>query len=122
MQIAGFFPLNDSRNDANVRGESPLGFSIYSNVSAGAMTAGAVSFDVAAPFGKGLGEVIGATLLGTVGGAANMALTIKAAASSTAGNVTVTLQSTDAADIANHAVSFILYGKLLAYEVTDPLQ
>lgn len=110
----GFFPLNDGGQDPNVRGESPKGMELHINVVAGSMTSGVKAFDVVSDFGKGSGELFGdgIILLGTVA-ATNKALTAKAAIASSAGKVTVTLESTDATETTDHTLSFFLIGRVL---------
>jgi hypothetical protein len=122
MQYPNFFPLNDSMNDPNARGTSPLGFTLHENVTVGALTAGAKTVTLTGiPFGKGLGTVIGAELLNTDGGAAvasytpdhNPILSIKAVAGSNAGEVDVTIKTSDATSTETIAsVSFKIWGRI----------
>lgn len=123
MTQSGFYPLNDSQFDPNIRGESPAGFKIFRNIAVGAMTAGAKELTVKAPFGKNLGEVWGAQLLDTNGGAAvtgftpdaNPVLGIKAVVGTVAeGDVIVTITTLDATSTESAlVVSFIVYGRIL---------
>lgn len=123
MMQSGFFPLNDSMFDPNVRGESPAGFKIYRDVAVGALTAGAKELTVKAPFGKGLGEVWGAQLINSNGGAVvttytpdtNPVLGIKAVIGTVAeGDVIVTITTPDATSTEDAlVVSFMVYGKIL---------
>jgi len=110
----GFFPLNDGGQDPNARGESPKGLELHINVVAGGMTTGVKAFDVVSDFGKDQGELFGDGII-LLGGfaATNKVLFAKAAASSTTGKVTVTLESTDATATTNFTVSFFLVGRVL---------
>ena len=122
----GFYPLNSSVFDPNVRGESPEGFVIVRDIAVGAMVAGKKAVTLSnVPFGKNLGEVWGAEIIaggdtGDVidGGSAadlNSVLTVGAVvAGASEGQVSVTLVATDATSTASdYVVSLKVYGRIL---------
>ena len=111
MIVHGFYPLNDSHLDPNVRGESPEGFVIHRDITLGAMVAGVKAVTIKTPFGLGLGEVWGVIVLDNVGGT-NQALAAFSAAGSGAGEVDITFHSTDATDITNYVVTVLIFGKI----------
>lgn len=111
MVVHGFYPLNDSHLDPNVRGESPEGFVVHRDITLGAMVAGVKAVTIKTPFGKGLGEVWGVMILDNVGGT-NHALAAFSAEGSGAGEVDITVHSTDATDTTNRVVSFLVFGKI----------
>ena len=125
MFVHGFYPLNSSHLDPNVRGESPEGFVIVKDVAVGAMTAGKKAVTISnVPFGKGLGEVWGAEIIagadtGDVieGGSEsdlNAVLVVGAvAAGANAGQVAITIVSTSAGATANYTVTLKIYGRVL---------
>ena len=114
MQAENFYPLNSSVFDPNVRGESPEGFVILRDIVVGAMVAGVKTVTVLnIPFGKDLGEVYGVTILDSAGAGANEVLAVSAVAGTNAGEVDITIQSSDAAAVDNLTRSFILFGRIL---------
>jgi hypothetical protein len=128
MQYHNFFPLNDTMQDPNARGTSPFGFTLHESITVGAMTAGAKTITLTGiPFGKNLGTVLGAELLNTDGGDAvtaatpdlNPILSISAAAGSNAGEVDVTIKTSDATVTTNtYVVTFKLWGRILPVAVS----
>lgn len=121
MQRSNFFPLNDSILDSNVRGESPLGFCVFENVAVGTMTAGKRDVTVKAPFGKGLGEVLGAVVINAWGGIdagftpdMNTTISVNAAIGSSAeGDVILSVYHPDATRTTNSTtVSVMVFGRI----------
>lgn len=122
MQRSNFFPMNDSILDSNVRGESPIGFCLYEGIVPGSLTAGAITLTLKAPFGKGLGRVIGGQMLNNSGGAAvagftpdlNPILAISAVIGTSAeGDILVTITTSDATVTSNSlVVSFLVWGQV----------
>lgn len=120
----GFYPLNSSVLDPNVRGESPEGFVIVRDVVVGAMTAGKKAVTLTnIPFGKNFGEVWGAEIiagadpLDTIAGGSesdlNAVLVVGAVAlGSNDKEVSVTIVSTNATSTGNYTVSLKVYGRI----------
>lgn len=126
MMQYGFYPLNDSMGDPNVRGESPEGFVIVKDVAVGALTAGKATVTLTnIPFGKGLGEVWGAEIIAgadagrTLEGGSESDLNVilvvgTVALGSGAGEVDVDIVSISAeSTAADYVVSLKVYGKIL---------
>lgn len=111
MQSEKIFPQNNALLDPIVKGAVPLIHELHENVVVGAMVAGVKTVDVDSVFGKGKGEVLGIIPFKTRE-AANVGLVYSAAASGTAGKVTITQNSTNSSSTTNVTNSFYLIGRI----------
>lgn len=104
------FAFNSLDRDPNLRGENPMVVQLV-DLDPNALVAGVITVDVDSPFGKGLGEVVGIQLM-TTKAATNHALTGSVAAhASTAGKLTITLESTDDTATTNFtSIKALIYG------------
>ena len=102
--------FNTLEQDPNMRGPVPMLGQMYA--FAGDLASGIkVIDDIPAPFGTGLGAIIGATLLETYD-SDNEVLSVKVEDGGTAGTIKITVQSTDATATTTLAVNVIVYGKV----------
>lgn len=117
MDNSRLFPKNSVLDEPNLRGTVPnLMEELHLDVVFGAMVAGVKTVDVDSAFGLGVGEVLGIIPFKTRE-AANLGLVYSVAASSTAGKVTITQNSTSNASTTNVTNSFYLIGR--AYPVSE---
>lgn len=116
MQNQNLFPLTNSLLDPVIKGAIPLAFELHENVNFGAMSSGVKTKELVSEFGTGKGEVLGIIALKTRE-AANLALVYTVAASSTAGQVLVTQNSTSAASTTDVTGSFLLIGRIFPQTV-----
>jgi len=108
--------LNTLEHSHDLNGAVPLVMQLE-KIDPAAMVSGVTTVEVVSPFGTGKGEVLGVLPLNSIV-AANKALAISAAASSTAGSITLTLNSTSSASTTNLAAFYVLIvGRILPTDV-----
>ncbi len=117
MKLENLFPLNNLVANPELRSSVPLVMEYHSEAM-GAMVAGVKATDFDSEVGLGKGEVLGIIPLRTKGAGNNEALAFQIAASGTAGKVTVTMHSTDAAATDNLTIPFFIVGRLIPVDVS----
>lgn len=111
MFYEDYFPVNSLEFDPNARSSAPLVKQLV-KLDPAAMVAGVITAEVVSLFGKGKGEVLGIVPLANIE-ATNELIGLTAAASSTDGQITVTINSTDATSTTNLAAFYcFIYGRI----------
>lgn len=112
MFYEDYFPENSLQNDPNARSNVPLVKQLV-KIDPAAMVAGVITVDVVSLFGKDKGEVLGITPLANIEATNELIGLTVAAHSSTAGSLTVTINSTDATSTTNLAAFYcFIYGRI----------
>lgn len=113
MFYESLIALNTTNRDPNMRGESPLVIEIQ-EIDPGAMVAGVIATDAVSKIGKGKGEVWGGFLLNSLADTNEPIGCTVATHSSTAGKITITLNSSNSSSTVNlGATKVLVVGKLL---------
>lgn len=107
------FAFNPLSNDPNLRDNAPMVIQME-KIDPAAMVTGAITVDVKSPFGLGKGEVYGIQLLNTLATTNETIGASVALHSSTAGYLTITINSDNATSTTNiSALYCLIYGRIL---------
>lgn len=118
MQQPNLYPLNNSLLDPMVKGGIPLALELHEDVNFGAMSSGVKTKEIVSAFGTGKGEVIGIIALKSRE-TTNLGLVYTVAASSTAGQLLITQNSTSGSSSTDVTNDFLIVGRIFPVAVSE---